>query len=421
MESAATRRATLLVAFMWGAYFLNYCDRQVVSALFSVLKTELKFTDEQLGLTGAYFLWVYGACCPLAGILGDKVSKRLLVVLSLALWSLITIVTGFSAGPTMLLGLRAAMGVSEALYMPSAIALTTSAFPVSRRSRVIAGLTTAQVAGTVAGSSFGGWMGDLGIWRWAFFGLGAAGLLYAVPYLLFLRGVHEAAPGAPASSPPGAKFTLRTLIKIPSYMLLCVVFPVFVFGLWLIYSWLPNFFEEKFILSRTSAALNATVFLQGSTLIGILGGGVLADWLYRRTPAARFWLLVASLVFCAPCLHALGHCASLNATRVAAAAFGLFSGLLMGNIFPAAFEVVPAEARASAVGVLNFCGSILSGLGPYFGGAWKKSLGIDGLLTRTGFAYAAAGLVLIIGTRMLLPRDYALIRSSHAPNPDRGM
>ena len=432
--AGAAPRAALILAFMWGAYFLNYCDRQVVSAVFKVLKTELSFSPTQQGLTVSLFLWVYGACCPLAGILGDKVSRRLLVVLSLAVWSLVTIATGFSTSATMLLALRAAMGVSEALFMPSAIALTTAAFPSARRSRAIAALTTAQVAGTVAGSWFGGEMGDRGMWRWAFFGLGAMGILYALPLTIFLRRVNEEAPdkleadgrsepsrleaggpgapassrpdvGAPASSRHGSAVRLGVLMKIPSYALLCVVFPIFVFGLWLLYGWLPNFFQEKFDLSLGGAALNAHVFLQGATLIGILGGGVLADWLIRHTRAGRFWLLVASLFLCAPCLHALGHCASLSGTRVAAAGFGLFSGLLMGNIFPAAFEVVPAAARASAVGMLNFCAAFLSGLGPYFGGAWKETLGIDGLLTITAYAYIAAGVALVVGIKVLLHRD----------------
>jgi MFS family permease len=128
---------------MWVAYFLNYCDRQAVFAM---------------------FLWVYAFGCPIAGQLADRFSKRLLVVLSLVVWSLVTFVTGFAGSAFVLLGLRAAMGVSEALFMPSAIALTANAHAPGLRSRAIAVLTTAQIAGTVGGSWFGGWMADRGQW-----------------------------------------------------------------------------------------------------------------------------------------------------------------------------------------------------------------------------------------------------------------
>src|SRR5436309_12867679 len=89
-------RAWLLVAFMWVAYFLNYSDRQVVFSIFPILKSELHFTDTQLGLTGSIFLWVYAICSPIAGQIGDRFSKRLLVVLSLILCSGVTALPGLS-------------------------------------------------------------------------------------------------------------------------------------------------------------------------------------------------------------------------------------------------------------------------------------------------------------------------------------
>ena len=69
-------RAWILVGFMWVAYFFNYSDRQVVFSIFPILKSELHFTDTQLGLTGSIFLWVYSLCSPVAGRIGDRFSKR---------------------------------------------------------------------------------------------------------------------------------------------------------------------------------------------------------------------------------------------------------------------------------------------------------------------------------------------------------
>ena len=404
-NSAANRRTTLLVAFMWGAYFLNYCDRQAVFSMFPVLQPELHLSDTQLGLTGFIFLVVYGSLCPIAGQLADTYSKRLLVVCSLAVWSIVTVATGFATSAIMLLTLRAAMGISESLYMPAAIALTGNAHAPARRSRAIAALTTAQIAGTVGGAWFGGWMAQHGRWRQAFFAFGALGLVYALPYFLFLRGVNEE-DGQVETRKAGARVALSELTRVPTFLTLCVVFPIFVFGLWLLYTWLPDFLHDKFALGLSDAAFNATVFLQGATLIGMLSGGVLADWLYRRTTAARLWLLTASLLLCAPCVYALGSGATLETTRLAAVGFGLSSGLFMGNIFPAAFEVVPADTRASAVGMLNFCASLLSGLAALAGGMWKKSVGMERLLSFTALLYLAGAVLLIGGIRFLFQRDY---------------
>ena len=399
-----SRQASLLVAFMWVAYFLNYCDRQAISAMFPVLKSDLGMTDFQLGLTGTIFLWVYGCGCPIAGQLADKFSKRQLVVLSLAVWSVVTVATGLATSAVMLLALRAAMGISESLYMPAAVALTANAHPPEKRSRAIALLTTAQIAGTVGGSWFGGWMAQRGQWREAFFVLGGIGLLYAVPYFLFLRTVGKMTDSEVPKN--RERLALAEVIRVPTFLMLCVVFPAFLFALWMIYSWLPNFLFEKFELKLADAAFTATVFLQTATLVGLLFGGILADKLYARTKAARLYLLLVSLLLCAPCLYAIGNSDTLNATRVAASAFGLFAGFFMGNIFPAAFEVVPADTRASAVGVLNFFGALVSGLAPLLVGIWKKTIGVDQWLCFAALIYVAAAVVLIVGIQLLFQRDY---------------
>jgi MFS family permease len=393
---------------MWVAYFLNYCDRQAVFAMFPSLRADLGMSYKQLGFVGTAFLWVYGFGCPVAGQLGDLFSRRVLVALSLALWSVITIATGLAYSATMMLSLRAVMGITESLYMPTAIALTANAHPPELRSRAIATLTTAQIVGTVAGSWFGGWMADRGLWRGAFFALGGIGVLYAVPYFLFLRTVDER-PRETAT--PAKDLAIGELVQIPSFLLMCATFPVFVFGLWLIYGWFPTFLHNKFSLNQADAAFNATVYLQGATFFGLLAGGYLADALFHRTKAARLWLLVASFLLCAPCLVAMGTGATLAATRLAAAGFGLFAGLLQGNIFPAAFEVAPAHTRSSAVGALNFFGAIISGFATLFGGFWQVTLGMDRLLALTALAYLIAGLLMIAGIKIFFRRDYERIHS----------
>jgi sugar phosphate permease len=186
-----------------------------------------------------------------------------------------------------------------------------------------------------------------------------------------------------------------------------VTFPVFVFGLWLLYSWLPEYLREKFSLGIADAAFTATAYMQTATLVGLLLGGVLADRLFAWTRAARIWLLVASFLGCAPCLHLIGACQSLPAMTASLIGFGLASGFLMGNIFPAAFEVVPASTRASAVGVLNLFAAVISGFAPLLGGMWRRTIGLERLMDYTSIAYLAGALLLVVAIIRFFPRDYA--------------
>jgi MFS family permease len=384
---------------MWVAYFLNYIDRQLVFSIFPILETELKFTPTQLGLTGSVFLWVYALCNPAAGMLGDRFPRRTLIVGSLVAWSAITALTGAAGSAILLLACRGLMGVAEALFFPSALTLTAHAHGPQSRSRAVALFSTAQILGIVMGGWFGGFMGERHQWRWAFFCLGIAGALYALPYHLLLKRCPEPPP-SPARGTTGAAFA-----RIPSYLLLCVAFPCFTFVLWLLYTWLPDFFYGKFSLSLGEAGFASTAFLQGGSVAGLLLGGVLADRLRRRVPSARFALVAAGLLLCAPGVHVVGNSGTLLATQIGAASVGVGAGLAVANFFPSALEVVPRSCHATAVGVLNLLGGLVSGFAPLLAGALKKSVGLPALMTLAGgLCLLAAGLV-ALGTRRWFADD----------------
>ncbi len=402
--SSTSQQAWLLVGFMWVAFFLNYCDRQVVFSIYPILKSELNFSDVQLGLTGSVFLWIYGLFNPIAGQIGDKYSKRKLVVLSLVVWSGATLLTGFARSPEALLVLRAVIGLSEAFFYPAAFTLTANAHRPETRSRALAVFGTAQIVGTIGGGWFGGYMAERGDWRLAFYALGSVGFLYAIPYFLFMRRVVEDAQVETKKS--GSLLAVQALVRVPTYGVLCLAFPTFVFVQWLLNGWLSNFLLEKFSLGLADAAFTATAYVQGATLVGVLLGGVLADWLYQRTKAARYWLVAGGLLVCAPCVHFIGSSHSLLETKIAAVIFGLSGGFFIANVMASTFEVVPADTRASAVGTLNLVGGIVAGFGVLFGGLWKKTLGIDNLLTIAAGACFGAGILVLVAIKYLFQRDF---------------
>ena len=413
-EENTAASTAFLVAWMWVAYFLNYCDRQAVFAMFKVLKTDLSMSETQLGLTGALFLWVYGIGCPIAGFLADRFSKKMLIIGSLIVWSLVTIATGLSVSASMLLAMRAAMGVSEALFMPAAISMTTNSTAPKWRSRAVASLTTAQIAGVIAGASFGGWMAQQGHWRMAFILLGLCGLAYAAPFAWYLSRLpigadrDETAEDLRSdlvSFETNSRPSLLSIFQVPTFRILCAAFPLFVFGLWMIYSWLANYIEEKFELSTAQAAWISTAYLQLATIFGLFAGGYIADRFRKKYRSARMTVLLASVGCCAPLLVAIGQVENLDLLKFILVAYGFFSGWMIGNIFPAAFEVVGSSRRGLAVGILNFFGAALSGFAPLMVGTWKKSYGLPGMLGVAGIAYALAAVLLALAIIFTLPKD----------------
>lgn len=394
-----------LIACLWFCYVLNHADRQVVYTLFPSLQKEFGYSDAVLGLTGALFLWVYGLCSPVAGILGDRRSRTALVVGSLALWSTFTVLSGFSPNGAFLLACRALLGVSESFFMPAAFALMAAAHGPETRSRAIAVFATSQMVGVALGGSLSGFVAERFHWRVSFWLLGGAGLLFAPLLARFFRTLpphfRQSGPAAPA---PVASFL--ALLRIPSLRVVTTFAAVATFGLFLVYTWLPTFLYDKFALGLARAGFEASVYPQIGTALGLLVGGGAADRCYRRLRSARFWVVLAAFLGAGPCIFLLGAGDTLEATRLAAMAFGFFAGFVSGNQAPCAFDVVPAPLRASTVGVLNLLGACVSGFAPFLGGLARRTVGVDRLMTATGAVYLITALFLLYGILRHFDRDH---------------
>ena len=396
-----------LVGVLWICYALNHADRQVVYTLFPALQSEFGYSNAVLGLTGALFLWVYGFCSPVAGVLGDRWSKTNLIVGSLAVWSTFTLLSGFSPNGTFLLVCRALLGVSESLFMPAAYALMANAHGPQTRSKAIGIFATSQMAGVALGGSVSGYVAENYNWRASFWLLGGAGLLFAVPLARFFRTIpsHISAGVSTKSKPASAK-TFAELLRIPSLRIVTVFAACATFGLFLVYTWLPTFLYDKFSLGLARAGFEASIYPQIGTLGGLLIGGALADRYYTKVKAARFWIVLVAFVGGAPAIFFLGSSDTLNQTRAAGIVFGFFSGFIAGNQAAAAFDVVPPTLRASTIGILNLLGAAVSGFAPFLGGLARSTIGVHQVMTFTSGLFVCMAFVVSYGILRHFERDH---------------
>lgn len=401
-------RAWLLIGFLWFAYLLNHADRQVVYTLFPALQREFGYSDAVVGLTGALFLWVYGLCSPVSGILGDRISKRVLVTASIAIWSTFTLLSGLSPTGAFLLWCRALLGVSESMFMPAAYALMANAHGPGTRSRAISIFGTSQLVGVALGGSVSGYIAERFRWRASFLALGVIGILFAGPLWLFLRRMPEHFEGQVPAAKRANVASFLALFRIPSLCVVTAFVSIGTFGLFLVYTWLPTFLYDKFGLGLARAGLEASIYPQIGAAMGLLAGGMTADRWYRRTKDGRFWVVAAGFLLSAPCIFGLGNSPTLALTRLCALGFGFFTAFISGNQAACAFDVVPASLRASATGALNLVGATVSGFAPFLGGLSRRTIGVNRLMSFTAVLFLAAGLMVIYGTRRYFNSDHRL-------------
>ena len=190
-------------------------------------------------------------------------------------------------------------------------------------------------------------------------------------------------------------------------MALALAFSAFCAIQWVLLAWYPTFLQERFGLSMTESGWNATVFVQVSQVAGILGGGALADRLRQRWRAARLYVAAAGVFCSAPFAYWVFSSTTLDEARWYSAGFGLFSGLLAGNVFAAGYDVIGGGNRGVGGGVLNTMGGLSSAAMIYMAGVWKETIGFAAMLSWMMAVSLTAAVVLVLVAGRWFERDVA--------------
>ena len=389
--------AWVCVGLLWFVWLLNYLDRQVIFSVFPLLQAELKLTSLELGLIGSAFLWVYAVAGPFAGYFADRFGYKRMIVISLAIWSAVTWLTGQARTLPELLAARALMGISEACYLPAGLALIAAWHSEHTRAKATGLHYSGGYVGMVIGGALGGWMGVKYGWRAAFLILGGVGIAYSLVLGLTLRDrKNETAIATPAASPNKQSFlsAVHAVFKLPGYPSMFFTFAAISVGNWIVYTWLPLYLYERFRMNLAEAGFTATFYLQAGSFAGILVGGMVADRWAVHNPRGRLLTQAAGLAFAAPFLFLSGFTSSATMLMIGMTVFGLGRGIYDSNCMPALCQIAPENLRATGFGVFNFIGPFTGGVVAAGAGALKSSIGIGGSLEIAGVLLAVSAIVL---------------------------
>jgi len=399
-------QAWFLVLHLGGAFFLAYVARQSIFSIFPILRSQLQFTEVQLGLTGTVFLWTYGLANPVAGYLGDCFSKKKLIVSSVILWSLCTLMIGHTQSVSSLLAWRAALALAQALYIPAAIALIVQTHSEYSRSKALSLHGMGQFAGVIFGGWYGGFVAESLGWRWMLWIVALVGILYGAVLLMILKEKPELQPSREESAISSKDTGVSSVLSTPTYVVFCLVFFAIGAMLWILYAWLPDLLQAKFNLPLATAGLIATGYVQVSMIIGLFCGAPLGDWLIKQTKRGRLYLMIFGLTLSSPSFYLIAAGDSLEEVKLAAAAYGFFKGLFSANFLASVVDVLPKAKHGFGVGFVNMIGAIAGGLSAYLVGLLKTQFTVEQLFGFAGGLGIAGSLILTIATWLFFLRDY---------------
>ena len=402
-SSPLPRLAWVVVAMLWIVALLNYLDRQLIITMGTPIKADLGISDAHFGLFSSVFLWIYAILSPIAGYVADRFGKRRIIIASLLVWSAVTWMTGHVRSFEEMLVARALMGISEAFYIPAAVALIVDYHRGSTRSRATGLHLSGAYAGAISGG-LGGWLSENWGWRDGFTLFGAVGVGYALVLMAFLKNPPEEdetdqpASGIPASPPEPLRIgpTFAALFSSSRFLLLLGAWASLGAASWGIRNWLPLFFENERGVTATQAGIYGTSFINIASFFGMLAGGTISDWWSRRLPRARALVPGIALTLAAPCFLGLISAPWIGTVIAALMVMGVAQGTLDSNLMPTLCLVANPRHRATGYGLLNLLSTMTGGAMTYLVGFLKDHQ----VSLNTSFQFAAI-LILMAGVFLL--------------------
>ncbi|HMO69777.1 MAG TPA: MFS transporter, partial [Novosphingobium sp.] len=352
--------------------------------------------DTQLALlTGVSFAVVYSiAALPLAR-LADRHQPRFILAGSLALWSVMTALSGLAANFVQLLACRMGVAAFEAGSTPAAHALIARSVRADRRAWGLAVFSLGVPIGSMAGLALGGWINDRLGWREAFLIVGLPGVILAAACALFLPRLAPAAQtGAPQAS---FGSVLSGLWRLRSFRNMTLGNTFYATASYGVNAFAPAFLMRAHELSSTrSGFLMGFVYAVGG-IVGTLGGGVIADRLSRRDEAWRLRVPAIGQALALPTALGAWFVADVHLSVVLMTLAYLFGLFAFAPSFSAAQSLVPDGIRATTSAVMLFVMTLVgSSLGPLAVGAISDALaGSTGALSLR-YALAALSLATVL-------------------------
>lgn len=366
-EHAVTRATAygwLVFALAFGLLISDYMARQVLNAVFPLLKAEWALSDAQLGwLSGVVALMVGLLTFPLS-LFADRWGRVKSLTLMAVLWSIATLLCAAATSyPQMLVG-RILVGVGEAAYGSVGIALVISVFPSRMRATLSAAFMAGGLFGQVLGVAIGGEIAATYGWRAAFMAIGLAGLLLAILFPLVVKERKIASVSTSSAPNTGAMVRppLKSLFGSRSVKLAYVASGLQLFSAGALPAWLPTYLGRYHAMSVSEAGrMSALLFLAcgaGMILCGMASDRVARDRADRKILLAIGYCLGAAFALSAAMLCTPG------AAQLALLAIAMF--LVAGTTGPAGAMVAnltPVAIHGTAFATLTLAHNLI-GLAP---------------------------------------------------------
>ncbi len=391
---------------LWFAFLLNQADRQAFNVVLPLIRDDLNLTDAQVGTIATIFNLFYALLVPFAGIMGDLFSRKWLVVLSVLIFSIATMFTGFSSSMLMLILVRSiATGGGEAFYGPPNYALLAS-YHKNTRAFAMSIHQTSYYIGIILSGFVAGYIGEHWGWRSAFYVFGAIGFIHGIVLIFRLKDKkddHQDTDVGKVKISEGFKILFTT----PTALILTIGFSGLIFVLTGYLTWMPTYLYENFSMSLSRAGFHSMFYTHLFAFIGIIIAGKYSDLIGKKNPGARLLFQGIGLLVAVPFIVMMGYSNVLLTVYIGFAGFGFARAFFDANTYTVLYDVIPEKYHSSASGVMLTIGFGVGAFAPVILGVIKPRVGLSLGISSLAIVWVVCGLLLIYAYKFTFNRDHS--------------
>jgi MFS family permease len=279
----------------------NYIDRYVLVGVEPEIRTHFFRPDDPnahalVGLLGTAFLVSYMVSAPIFGWLADRMSRWLIIGVSVTLWSAATAMSGLAGTFALLLITRLFVGVGEGGYGPAAPTIIADLFPLVSRGRMLAYFYVAIPVGSAIGYAIGGFVAAHWNWQTAFFVVAPPGLLLGL--ICFWRRDPRVRLGTVKKKQRASWNDYLTIARTRSYVLNTLAMTALTFAIGGMSFWVPGYLEYRGLPSTSRIIFGGITVIAGLT--ATLAGGIVGDSLRKRFPSSYFLISGIGVIIAFP-------------------------------------------------------------------------------------------------------------------------
>ncbi len=412
------RYAWVVFGLSFGLLLSDYMSRQVLNAVFPLLKQEWALTDARLGLLSGIVALMVGLLTFPLSLLADRFGRVKSLALMAGIWSLATLGCALAQQYPQMLVARFFVGVGEAAYGSVGIAVVLSVFPKDMRATLTGAFMAGGMFGSVLGMALGGAVAAHLGWRWAFAVMALFGLVLALLYPIIVREKRISPPvradQSRVDAPPAARVPLRSLVNSRSVVGAYIGSGLQLFVGGTVIVWIPSYLNRYYAMATDVAGgVSAIIVLVSG--IGMIACGMLSDRMCRNAPEHKFSLAIA---------YCLGSCALLSLAftlphgtpQLVMIALGMF--LAAGTSGPAGAMVAnltPLPIHGTAFATLTLANNLLGlAAGPLVTGLLADALGLAKAFQLVPLISVAAAAVFYFAKRHYLTDVQQVTTDTHS-------